>query len=95
MNSLGLEVLLNRNQLVDRRLSAAVSVCLNSLINVVGAASAANHSMQDSQFSCLVFMLIEKQRFRDANFSWGEMILIGQSFAVGSPGGSSPVDLIC
>ena len=27
--------------------------------------------MQYSKFSCLVFVLIEKQRFRDANFSGG------------------------
>ena len=47
---------------------------------------AASHSMQDSRFSCLVFVGVGKQRFGDANFSEGEMILIGQFFAVGSPG---------
>ena len=31
-------------------------------------------------------MHVEKQRFGDANFSGGEMILISQLFAVGSPG---------
>ena len=41
--------------------------------------------MQDSKFSCLVFVLNEKQSFVDANLSGGEMILIGQFFAVGSP----------
>ena len=39
-------------------------------------------NLQDSKFSCLVFVHVEKQRFEDANFSGGEMILI----AVGSPG---------
>ena len=34
--------------------------------------------MQDSKFSCLVFVRVEKQRYGDANFSEGEMILIGQ-----------------
>ena len=42
--------------------------------------------MEDSKFSCLVFVRVEKQRFGDANFSGGEMILIGKFFAVGSPG---------
>ena len=42
--------------------------------------------MQDSKFSCLVFVRVEQQRFGDANFSWGELILIGQFFAFGSPG---------
>ena len=42
--------------------------------------------MQDSEFRCLGFDLIEKQRFGDANICGGEMILIGQFFAVGSPG---------
>ena len=55
-------------------------------INIVGAASAASHSMQESKFSCRVFVLVETQRFGNANFSGGEMILIGQVFAVGSPG---------
>ena len=32
--------------------------------------------MQGSEFSCLVFVRVEKQRFGDANFSGGEMILI-------------------
>ena len=32
--------------------------------------------MQDSKFSCLVFVRVEKQRFGDANFSGREMILI-------------------
>ena len=45
--------------------------------------------MQDSKFSCLVFVRVEKERFGDANFSGGggggELILIGQFFAVGSP----------
>ena len=39
---------------------------------------------QDSQSNCLVFVRVEKQRFGDGNFSGGEMILIGQFFAVGS-----------
>ena len=34
--------------------------------------------MQDSKFSCLVFVSFEKQRFGDANFSGGEIILIGK-----------------
>ena len=38
------------------------------------------------KFSCLVFVRVEKQRFGDANFSGGEIILIGQLFAVGSLG---------
>ena len=42
--------------------------------------------MHDSKFSCLDFVRVGKQRFGDANFSGGEMILIGQCFAVGSPG---------
>ena len=40
---------------------------------------------QESKFNCLVFVRSEKQRFRrfaDANFSLGEIILIGQFFAV-------------
>ena len=36
--------------------------------------------MQDNRFSCLVFVGVEKQKFGDANFSEGEMILIGQFF---------------
>ena len=44
----------------------------------VGAASAASHSRQDGKFSDLVFVRVEKQGFGDANFSGGEMILIGQ-----------------
>ena len=46
--------------------------------------------MQDSKFSCLVFVRVEKQRFGNANFSGGEMILIGQFFAVESPGSIRP-----
>ena len=38
---------------------------------------------QCSKFSCLVFVRVEKQRFGDANFSGGEMILIGLFFGVG------------
>ena len=41
---------------------------------------------QATSFSCLVFVDFEEQRFGDANFSGKEMILIGQLFAVGSPG---------
>ena len=41
--------------------------------------------MQDSKFVCLFFVSVEKQRSRDASFSEGEMILISQFFAVGSP----------
>ena len=37
LNSLGLWVLLNRNLLVDRRLSAAASVCLRSLLTYLCA----------------------------------------------------------
>ena len=61
-------------------------------MNNVGAASAASHSMQDNKFSCLVFVHSEKQRLGDANFSGGEMILIGQFFAVGSPCKEEKVD---
>ena len=50
-------------------------------------ASAASHIMQDSKFSCHFFVLVEKQRFRYANFSGGEMFLIGQFFTVGSADG--------
>ena len=39
-------------------------------INIVGAVSAASFSMQDNKFSYLVFVRVEKQRFRDANFFW-------------------------
>ena len=39
-----------------------------------------------SKCSCFVFVRVEKQRFGDVNFSGGELILIGQFFAVGSPG---------
>ena len=42
--------------------------------------------MQDSKLSCLIFVHVEKQRFGEANFSGRGMILIGQFFAVGSPG---------
>ena len=42
--------------------------------------------MQDSKFSCLVFVRVEKQKSGDTNFSGGEIIPIGQFFAVGSPG---------
>ena len=42
--------------------------------------SAARKSMQDSKFSCLVVVRLEKQRIGDANFSGGDMILIGQFF---------------
>ena len=46
--------------------------------------------MEDSKFSCLVFVCIGKQRFGVLTFLGGgggaEMILIGQFFAVGSPG---------
>ena len=42
--------------------------------------------MQGSKFSCLVFVRNERKSLGDANFSGGEMILIGQFFAVLSPG---------
>ena len=41
--------------------------------------------MQDSKFSCLFFVRVEKQKFGDAIFSGQEIILIGQFFAVGLP----------
>ena len=34
--------------------------------------------MQDSKINSLIFVRFEKQRFADANFSGGELILIGQ-----------------
>ena len=68
------------------KLSLVTENDLQLQINIVGAASAASHSMQGSEFSCRVFVRAEKQRFGYANFSGREMILIGQVFAVGSPG---------
>ena len=43
-------------------------------------------TQQDSKFNCLVFVFVEKQRLGDTKFSGGKIILIGQFFAVGSPG---------
>ena len=65
----------------------STTIEINLQINIVGAASAAScKPHQDSKFSCLVFNRIKKQRFGDANSSGGEMIPIGEFFAVGSPG---------
>ena len=41
--------------------------------------------MQGIRVSCLVFLHVEKNGLEMLTF-WGKMILIGQVFAVGSPG---------